>query len=162
MKRLILSIVITLTFGCISTQAFCPRVEANMAVLQEALKKGEIVQKIPAKLILGMIEVESRGHGYDKAINRKELAFGCLQVRQGYVDCINRVYKTNLVAQDCYGNRHLSILMLHAYCTIYGKNLTADECIRIHNKGKAGMNKASAYEYLLEAKVMALQPRLSL
>ena len=105
-------------------------------------------------LIAALISVESGGD--DQAIGDKHLrnrAYGCLQIRQPVCDDINRWYGTKLRAEECLGNRDLSIkvckLYIHRYATAerLGKEPSDEDKARIWNGGPNGYNKASTASY---------------
>ncbi len=61
-------------------------------------------------LITALIQVESRGN--DNVVGDKHLkdkAYGSLQIRKPCVQDVNKRYGTNYRAEDCLGNRELSI-----------------------------------------------------
>lgn len=96
-------------------------------------------------LVKALIQVESGG--LDTAVGDKHLtdkAYGCLQIRKPYITDVNRVYKTNLKAQDMLGNRQLSIDTFYKYMDIYatkrqiGREPTDQDRARIHNAGPSG------------------------
>lgn len=110
-------------------------------------------------LIEAMIQVESGGD--DNAIGDKNLkhkAYGCLQIRQPYVDDTNRVYKTRYLAKDCLGDRSLSMLLMKRYMAIYatpkrlGRAPTAEDIARIHNGGPDGYKKPATEAYWSKVK----------
>lgn len=87
-------------------------------------------------LIDAMIQVESRGD--DNAEGDKTLtnhAYGCLQIRQGVVDTVNAFLKTNYKAQDCLGNRALSILIFNTYWMVYTLLVTDEDRAKAWNGG---------------------------
>ena len=97
------------------------------------------------QLLTALIQVESEGN--DMAIGDKGLkhkAYGCLQIRQPYVDDVNRYMGTKYKAQDCLGNRELSIWMFARYMEIYaipkqlGRPVRDEDRARIHNGGPNG------------------------
>ncbi len=96
-------------------------------------------------LIEALIHVESKGN--DRAHGDKHLpdhAYGCLQIRQPCVDDVNSRYGTNYRAQDCFGNRELSLWIFHRYMDIYatesriGRKVTYQDMSRIWNGGPSG------------------------
>lgn len=106
------------------------------------------------KLIQALISVESKGDDFaigDRHLKNK--AYGCLQIRKPYVDDVNRVFGTKYIAQECLGNRALSISLLKRYMTIYatakrlGRAVTAQDIARIHNGGPNGWRRAATLVY---------------
>ncbi|MBX4216220.1 hypothetical protein KW797_04725 [Candidatus Parcubacteria bacterium] len=112
---------------------------------------------IPSKfpgLIEAIIKVESDGD--DMAIGDRALrnrAYGCLQIREPYVMDVNGYFKTDYAAEDCLGNRDLSIEIFKNYMRIYatearlGRKVTAEDVARIHNGGPNGFKKPETLKY---------------
>ena len=72
------------------------------------------------KLLSSIMKIESNGD--DNIIGDLKLtnkAYGCLQIRQGVVDEVNTKLKTSFKAEECYGNRILSLLIWYTYWIIY-------------------------------------------
>jgi peptidoglycan hydrolase-like protein with peptidoglycan-binding domain len=83
-----------------------------------------------------IVLVESGGD--DQAIGDRNLAnkaYGAMQIRQPAVDDVNRLRKTGHRAQDCLGNRALSLQIFRDYCAIYEPNGTDEERARLWNAG---------------------------
>lgn len=84
-------------------------------------------------------------------------AYGALQIRQPAVDDVNRVFGTHYKAQDCLGNRGLSIWIFNRYMDIYatpkqiGRPVTDQDRMRIWNGGPKGWFKDSTVSYWNEA-----------
>ncbi len=106
------------------------------------------------RLISALIQVESRGD--DNAIGDVELtckAYGCLQIRQPCVEDVNRAFGTKYSAQDCLGNRALSIEICEKYLSLYAtkkrlnREVTDEDRSRIWNGGPNGFKKASTVQY---------------
>lgn len=93
--------------------------------------------RIPKKTLPeALIQVESGGN--DNAIGDKHLtdwAYGCLQIRQPMVTDVNKFLGTSFKAQDCLGNRELSIKIYETYFKIYPHNKTDEERARAWNGG---------------------------
>lgn len=103
---------------------------------------GEISRAEANKRVPGMdleeviIEVESGGN--DKAIGDRNLvhqAYGAMQIRQPLVDDVNRFLKTSYRAQDCLGNRDLSLKMWDTYFKIYPELKTDEDKAKAWNGG---------------------------
>lgn len=97
------------------------------------------------RLIAALIQVESRGN--DNAIGdrgKKEMAYGCLQIRKPCIDDVNKRCGTKYEAKDCLGNRALSIWVCTNYLRIYGtpdrlgRTPTNEDLARIWNGGPGG------------------------
>ncbi len=91
------------------------------------------------------IQVESSGN--DRAVGDKTLAdkaYGPLQIRQPVCDDINTRYGTSYRAEQCFGDRELSIRIYNLYMGIYateehlGRKPTYEDMARIWNGGPAG------------------------
>lgn len=117
----------------------------------KALKRWQIIKMIPGTgffgplsikeankriksmtLIEALIQVESGGE--DNAVGDKHLmnkAYGCLQIRQPYIEDVFPGRK----AEECLGNRKLSIQIFEAYMNRYEPNGTDEEKARAHNAG---------------------------
>jgi hypothetical protein len=105
-------------------------------------------------LIDALIQVESGGD--DHAVGDLDLAhkaYGCLQIRQPYVDDVNRVFGSKYKAEDCLGNRPLSIYVFNKYMRIWateerlGHFPTLEELARMHNGGPYGHKRKSTLAY---------------
>ncbi len=106
------------------------------------------------KLIDAIIERESGGEkNPDAAFNESELAYGCLQIRQIYVDDVNEHFGTSYEAKDCLNNRDLSIWIFTKYMERWatrkrlGRTPTYEDMARIHNGGPNGHRQKSTIEY---------------
>jgi len=99
-------------------------------------------------IILALIEVESGGD--DNAVGDLELedrAYGCLQIRQPAVTDYNTWNETAHQAEDCLGNRSLSVAICRDYLAHYatperlGRLPTNEDRVRIWNGGPNGYKK---------------------
>lgn len=106
------------------------------------------------RLIDALIQVESGGN--DNAVGDKHLkrkAYGCLQIRQPCIDDINRRFGTVYTAEDCLGNRELSVWICERYLEIYaikkrlGHEPTNEDRARVWNGGPSGWKKNSTLGY---------------
>jgi hypothetical protein len=106
------------------------------------------------RLIAALIQVESRGD--DNAIGdkgKKEMAYGCLQVRKPCIDDVNKHCGTKYQAKDCLGNRALSVWVCTNYLRIYGtqdrlgRSPTNQDLARIWNGGPNGWKFKSTNVY---------------
>lgn len=107
------------------------------------------------KVIDYLLWAETRG-GDDNAIGDKTLiykAYGALQIRQPLVNDVNHIAKTHYRAEDCLGNRPLSLWMCEKYLDLYatkariGREPTAEDMCRIWNGGPNGWKKQSTVAY---------------
>lgn len=105
------------------------------------------------QLIAALTQVESGGD--DNAIGDKHLAqkaYGCLQIRQPAVDDVNRLKGTNYKAEDCLGNRALSIWICKVYIDNYATpkrlgTVNDEKMARIWNGGPNGWKRSSTQAY---------------
>jgi peptidoglycan hydrolase-like protein with peptidoglycan-binding domain len=83
-----------------------------------------------------IIQVESGGN--DNAIGDKGLknpAYGAMQIRQPVCDDVNKKFGTSWHAQDCLGNRAVSVSIFQKYISIYQPNGTNEQKARLWNGG---------------------------
>lgn len=106
------------------------------------------------QLIQVVEQIESQGDV--NAIGDKGLkypAYGPLQIRQPAVDDVNRNFDTTHTADECLGNRELSVWIFERYMDIYatekriGRPVTPIDKIRIWNGGPNGWKKMSTLSY---------------
>ena len=130
-------------------------------ILQHKVVRPLYAEKVsvPSELIAALIAHESKGDDY--AVGDRHLAnkaYGCLQVRQSCVDDVNRRFGTKYRAEDCLGNRELSISICVMYLQIYatpsrlGHKPTAEDFARIWNGGPNGWKKESTVKYWAKVK----------
>lgn len=97
----------------------------------------EANKRLPkASLVEAIIKVESGGS--DQAVGDKHLsqwAYGAMQIRQPMVDDVNKYLKTSYKAEDCLGNRNLTLLIFDTYFQIYSTLVTDEEKARAWNGG---------------------------
>ncbi len=115
-------------------------------------------------LITALIQVESSGN--DRAVGDKHLkqkAYGPLQIRQPVCDDINRRYGTSYKAQDCLGNRELSIKLCKQYIGMYatskrlGHTPSNEDMARIWNGGPNGFRKVSTEKYWEKVRTVLME-----
>lgn len=113
-----------------------------------------------AELLLAQVHVESNDD--DNAVGDTHLqhkAYGCLQIRKPCVDDYNRWHKTNYKAEDCLGNRELSVKIYRSYIDNYatearlGRKPTSEDMARIWNGGPNGWKKDNTKPYWEKVKV---------
>lgn len=101
-----------------------------------------------------LIYKESRGNDWaigDKRLKNK--AYGPLQIRQPVCDDVNRRFGTRYRAQDCLGNRALSIKVARLYWSIYatrkrlGREPTTLDRAGIWNGGPNGWKSPKTAKY---------------
>ncbi len=106
------------------------------------------------ELLPALIQVESRGN--DRAFgdrNKKEKAYGPLQVRQPCVDDVNRYYGTHIQAKDLLGDRAKSEWVCQEYLNLYathkqlGHEPTLEDMARIWNGGPKGWKNSNTKAY---------------
>jgi len=99
-------------------------------------------------LIAALISVESKGDDAARGdLNLSQKAYGCLQIRQPVCDDVNRKFGTHYRAEDCLGNRELSMEICRKYLPIYAKTCANEELARIWNGGPKGPKKQSTEAY---------------
>lgn len=109
------------------------------------------------QLILAIIQIESGGN--DKLINKREVAYGPMQIRRIYVKDVNRILLENkdsryFLHQDAF-DRDKSIDMFMIYVFYWGdvmecetgRPATLEDYARIHNGGPRGWQKESTKAY---------------
>ncbi len=112
--------------------------------------------EISNKLIAALIQHESRGDDMARGdLNLKDKAYGCLQIRQpAMTDALGASHR----AEECLGNRKLSIEVLKKYLARYattkrlGHEPTDEDKARIWNGGPTGWQKESTKKYWKEVK----------
>lgn len=84
-------------------------------------------------------------------INKKEGAYGCLQVRKKCLQDINNFYGTNYNLTDFLGNEKLSVWALKGYVSMYSKKLgiplSCEFVARLWNGGPSGWRSQGAEKY---------------
>ena len=110
-------------------------------------------------LIQALIKVESKcNDGALGDIHLKQKAHGCLQIRQPVCDDVNRRFGTACRAEDCLGNRELSIWLCKKYTSMYataeriGRVPTDEDVARIWNGGPNGYRRKSTEAYWAKVK----------
>lgn len=105
---------------------------------------------ISALFLAAMIHVES--HGDDRAINYKEQAYGCLQIRAGARQDFHTWTGRKVRELDCF-DRSLSIEIFTAYMAHYctetrlGHKPTEVDVARIWDGGPLGFKKLHTLTY---------------
>lgn len=122
-----------------------------------ATEPTPIVQKAPEKIdidkLLDVLQyVESKNDA--KAIGDGGKAFGILQIWEGVIKDVNRVYKTNYKHEDAFDPvkaRDIAKKYLHYYGYIYSRNEkqapTYEVLARIWNGGPKGYRKTATDKY---------------
>lgn len=114
-------------------------------------------------LLEAIIQIESGGD--DNAIGDKTLlhkAYGCLQIRQPYMNDVNAKTGKNHRAEELLGNRELSIWYFNEYMKIYatkaqlGHDPRQEEIARIHNGGPKGYKNSNTIQYWLKVRKILL------
>jgi hypothetical protein len=102
------------------------------------------------------VHIHHESGGNDNAVGDKNLdnwAYGPLQIRQPFVDDVNRRFGTGYRASQCRGNRPLSIKIAKLYWSIYatreklGHEPTALDRAGILNGGPAGWRRSATAGY---------------
>jgi hypothetical protein len=106
-----------------------------------------------------LVHIHHESGGNDWAIGDHNLdnkAYGPLQIRQPFVDDVNKLYKTRYRAEDCWGNRALSIAIAKKYWAIHltkkklGREPTALDRAGTLNGGPIGYKRAATLKYRRE------------
>ena len=94
------------------------------------------------KILSAIAMIESSGN--PNAVNEKEQAFGLYQLRQIYIDDVNRVYETDFTHQDAF-NVDKAERIVKLYTTYWCKKrnlpITAENIARFHNGGSGWIFK---------------------
>lgn len=110
----------------------------------------------PAKktLLDALVQLESNGNDFAIGdLKLKNKAYGCLQIRQPYVDDVNKAFGTTYKAEQMLGNRELSFWVYEKYMALYatekniGGPVTDEHKARIHNGGPKGFTYQSTVVY---------------
>lgn len=127
-------------------------------------RKALMLESVPSTLIEALIWVESsdKKHplGNDQAIGDVLLpdkAYGPLQIRKPYVDDVNKIYGPKYRAEDCLGNRTLSIDICQKYLDIYAKKKSDEFKARCHNGGPTGYQRPSTLAYWQKVRIFLNQ-----
>lgn len=110
------------------------------------LSMREANKRIP-KMTLEQAVILVESGGSDNAIGDRNLtkkAYGAMQIRQPCVDDVNKKLGTQYKAEQCLGNRELSLLIFRTYISIYEPNGTDEEKSRLWNGGPGWRLKRSA------------------
>ena len=115
-------------------------------------------------LIQALIMTETGGD--DSAIGDKGLAYGALQVHQGVIDDVNRIYGMKLTHKDMF-NRHNAIFVCFAYLRYWTlqyykktkKMPTYEVLARIWNGGPEGYKHKDTDEYWAEVETFLTQKK---
>lgn len=105
-------------------------------------------------LVEAIEQVESCGNGGAIGDHHlKDKAYGCLQIRQPYLDDAALFLGKRYRAEEMLNNRELSIKALNAYMSRYatlrqlGHEPTAQDIARIHNGGPTGWKRPTTEAY---------------
>ena len=130
--------------------------------------------EVPGEVVSVVIQKESKGN--DLAVGDKkdrfgnpkpssQWAYGPLQISWRCVKDVNKHYGTHYKAEDCLGDRELSVLIFKKYMKIYathktlGHNPKAEDYFGIWNGGPSGWKNYSTRVYV--AKAMAMLSKLT-
>lgn len=109
-----------------------------------------------AILLSVLVMVESGGdHNAVGDKNLRNKAYGILQIRQPYLDDVNRIAGTKVTMEDVRKSRTVSrwatVTYLRHYGRVYerktGKKPSMEVYARIHNGGPSGWRKTSTDKY---------------
>lgn len=110
-------------------------------------------------LLAALISVESGGD--TRAINPRDGAVGCLQVRKGCIRDVNRHSGTKYELKDLYGNERLSRLVCERYLRIHAAS-DYESAARLWNSGPDWRNKkykTDRYWRRVERKIQELKAK---
>jgi|ETNvirenome_6_30_1030629.scaffolds.fasta_scaffold03167_2 hypothetical protein len=114
---------------------------------------------IPFQLILAIIMIESSGNEF--ALNKKEQAYGCLQIREAYCKDASEQSHHDWSHREAF-DAVAAIQMFEAYMQRYattqrlGRDVTAEDIARIHNGGPNGYKRSSTDAYWAKVKQQLL------
>lgn len=131
MKKVVL-LILALT---ISFYSSCPN--NTFKIKEIPLNKVNI-------LITAISKVESRG--LVNIVNKKEMAYGHLQIRKCVIKDVNMYFNTNYTIKDALDSLK-SIDIFLKYQNIYNKDFEFEKAARIWNGGPNGINKTSTKVY---------------
>lgn len=108
-------------------------------------------------LIYALITVESSG--INTAVGDYGKSIGCLQIQEGVIKDVNRIYTKEYTKMDRYG-RHQSVEICKLYLTYWGsvyerntgKEATYEVLARIWNGGPYGYKKEKTKVYWAKVK----------
>lgn len=140
------------------------RTDKNKNRLRQLVSSGQIKLLLSDEQLRALILVESGGKAGligDKHLGSDSSlwAYGKLQIRQCYVNDVNRDYGTNILSLDCLWDDELSILVTQAYMNIYAPNHSFQNRAKIHNGGPNGpsVRKTAAYWTKVQEKLKAIR-----
>ncbi len=145
----------TFFFACILSLPVKPYMEFEGSYSEmNYIKPIEYIEtkkpvRVPQKVVLGMIQVESNGN--DSAYNIKEDAVGCLQIRPIMVREVNRIlrktHKDNRFKMKDRWDRDKSLQMFWVWRDYHHPNSTDEVISRNWNGGPNGYKKKSTEKY---------------
>lgn len=107
---------------------------------------------ITLAFLMAVISVESGSR--DHAVNESEGAWGCMQIRQIFIDDVNRIIgKPGMYVHEDAFNREksmeMALIYLNHYATVrrLGHEPTFEDMARIFNGGPMGFNKPCTLKY---------------
>lgn len=138
--------------------------DKNKTQLRQLVASGQIKLLLSDEQLRALILVESGGKAGligDKHLGSDSSlwAYGKLQIRQCYVNDVNRDYGTNILSTDCLWDDELSILVTQAYMNIYAPNHSFQNRAKIHNGGPNGpsVRKTASYWTKVQEKMKAVR-----
>ena len=140
----------TMMFGAL-TKAAVKKFQAKYGVPQTGnvgpLTRAQLnkLYGVGYTLAEAIIQVESEGDtnviGDNNITNH---AYGCMQIRQGVCDDVNKNFGLNFKPFNMLGNAFLSICYFEKYCQIYLPNGTDEQKSRLWNAGPNWQNEINA------------------
>lgn len=156
------SVQVPVRIGAVSKNS--QRISKNKNQLRQLVSSGQIKLLLSDEQLRALILVESGGKAGlvgDKHLGSDSSlwAYGKLQIRQCYVDDVNRGFGTNILSTDCLWDDELSILVTQAYMNIYAPNHNFQNRAKIHNGGPNGpsVRKTASYWTKVQEKLKAIR-----
>lgn len=109
-----------------------------------------LMTEVSDRLLEAMIQVESSGDDHARGDGGR--SWGCLQIRQEYVDDVNEYAGTSYTHDDAF-DREKAKDMVRKYMQRYatkrrlGHDPTDEDIARIHNGGPNGYNSPNTQHY---------------
>ena len=128
-----------------------------------AMGNNVLADDVPERIVSVIIQLESQGNDWaigDKKYKSGRLkpsskwTYGPLQIGYRCVADVNKRFKTNYKAEDCLGNRELSVWIFNRYMEIYatskalGHDPTSEDYFSIWNGGPSGWKSFSTRSYV--------------
>lgn len=133
MKKLLLLLITFFPF----IHGYCPNLSFRV--------NSTTITKDSKDLLIEAISYKESRHNV-KAVNMHEQAYGFLQVREGVVKDVNRVFGTTYTVTDALDSIK-AVKMFVLYQSIYNKEFSLEKAARIWNGGPKGYLKPNTLPY---------------